>query len=193
MALDRIQERRRAVALARHYRDEEGLSIAEVARRLGRAQATVKAYLYDPTGEKARRVKARYHGACRAAALQPAHAAAKATPCVLQMACRPGAITPEWTRYRLRDAMRAWRDRYGRLPSSYRLVAHPRPSPRRASTGAARRWRLAAGKRRRRRVRELGRSARRGARGAVSAVAESPRRRWPLRPSSSCPHVGSTM
>jgi len=47
--LDRVQERRRAVALARHYRDEEGLSIAEVARRLGRAEATVKAYLYDPS------------------------------------------------------------------------------------------------------------------------------------------------
>ena len=49
VALDRVQERRRAVALARHYRDEEGLSIADVARRLGRAQATVKAYFYDPS------------------------------------------------------------------------------------------------------------------------------------------------
>jgi predicted transcriptional regulator len=45
---DRVKERRRAVALARHYRDQEGLPIAEVARRLGRAEATIKAYLYDP-------------------------------------------------------------------------------------------------------------------------------------------------
>jgi predicted transcriptional regulator len=64
-AVDRVQERRKAAALARHYRDHEGLTIAEIARRLGRAEATVKAYLYDPTGEKARAVKARYVGVCR--------------------------------------------------------------------------------------------------------------------------------
>ena len=65
VALDRVEERRRAVALARHYRDEEDLSIADIARRLGRAEATVKAYLYDPTDEKARPVKARRVGVCR--------------------------------------------------------------------------------------------------------------------------------
>jgi DNA-binding CsgD family transcriptional regulator len=48
-AVDRVQERRRAAALARHYRDNEALSTAEIARRLGRAPATVKAYLYDPS------------------------------------------------------------------------------------------------------------------------------------------------
>ena len=48
-AVDRVGERRKAAALARHYRDEEGLAIAEIARRLGRAEATVKAYLYDPS------------------------------------------------------------------------------------------------------------------------------------------------
>ena len=63
--LDRVAERRRAARLARHYRDQEGLSIAEIARRLGRAEATIKAYLYDPTGDKARAVKARYRGVCR--------------------------------------------------------------------------------------------------------------------------------
>jgi len=39
---DRVAERRRAVALARHFRDAEGLSIAKIADRLGRSPATVK-------------------------------------------------------------------------------------------------------------------------------------------------------
>ena len=62
---DRVTERRRAAQLARHYRDQEGLTIADIARRLGRAEGTVKAYLYDPSGAKAREVKARYRGVCR--------------------------------------------------------------------------------------------------------------------------------
>ncbi len=51
---DRVSERRRAAALARHYRDQEHLTIAEIARRLGRAEATVKAYLFDPSNANKR-------------------------------------------------------------------------------------------------------------------------------------------
>jgi len=51
---DRVDERRRAAAHARHYREEENLPIAEIARRLGRAKATVKAYLYDPSDDNKR-------------------------------------------------------------------------------------------------------------------------------------------
>ena len=61
----RVVERRRAVALARHYRQFEGLSIRQIGDGLGRSPATIKAYFYDPTGEKARAVKARYVGVCR--------------------------------------------------------------------------------------------------------------------------------
>jgi hypothetical protein len=43
-----VAERRRAAALARHYRDVENLSIHEISRRIGRAPAAIKAYLYAP-------------------------------------------------------------------------------------------------------------------------------------------------
>jgi len=45
---DRVLERRRTVALARHFREAEGLSIAQIAERFGRSPATIKAYFYDP-------------------------------------------------------------------------------------------------------------------------------------------------
>ena len=61
----RVAERHRAVALARYNRQAEGLSIAQIAQRLGRSPATIKSYFYDPDGEKARAVKARYQGVCR--------------------------------------------------------------------------------------------------------------------------------
>jgi hypothetical protein len=51
--------------MALHFREAEGLSNAQIAQRLGRAPATIKAYFYDPTGEKARAVKGRYVGLCR--------------------------------------------------------------------------------------------------------------------------------
>jgi len=53
--VDRVAERRRAVALALHYRTAEGLSIAQIADRLGRSPATVKAYFYDPSDDNKRR------------------------------------------------------------------------------------------------------------------------------------------
>jgi AraC-like DNA-binding protein len=63
--LDRVTERKRAVLLARHYREAEGLTIIQIAQRLGRSPATVKAYFYDPDGDKAKAVKRRYQGTCR--------------------------------------------------------------------------------------------------------------------------------
>ena len=47
-AYDRVSERRRAVALARHFREAEGLSITQIADRLGRSPATIKAYFLRP-------------------------------------------------------------------------------------------------------------------------------------------------
>jgi AcrR family transcriptional regulator len=116
---DRVLERRRAVALARHYRDVEDLSIRQIADKLGRSPATIKAYFYDPTGEKARAVKARYVGVCRdcGAYTQPRNG--KGDAYAYCKACHPGAIEQRWTRERVVDAMLDWLRGYGRWPSSY--------------------------------------------------------------------------
>ena len=115
----RVVERRRAVALATHYREAEGLSIAEIADRLGRSTATVKAYFYDPTGAKARAVKARYVGVCRGCGAYTQPRNGKGDAYAYCKACHPGAIGRRWTPERVLDAMVDWRRRYGRLPSSY--------------------------------------------------------------------------
>ena len=116
---DRVAERRRAVALAHHFREAEGLSIAQIAGRLGRSRATVKAYFYDPTGAKARAVKARYVGVCRGCGAYTQPRNGKGDAYAYCKACHPGAIQGRWTRESVLDAMREWRARYGRLPSSY--------------------------------------------------------------------------
>ena len=116
---DRIAERRRAVALARHYRQFEGLSVKQIADRIGRSPSTIKAYFYDPTGEKARTVKARYVGVCRGCGAYTQPRDGKGDAYAYCKACHPGAIQARWTRQRVLNAMLAWCERYGRLPSSY--------------------------------------------------------------------------
>jgi AcrR family transcriptional regulator len=114
----RAVERRRAAALARHYRDVEHLSIQEIARRIGRAPATVKAYLYDPTGEKGRAVKRRYQGTCRGCGAPTSARNGKGDAYAYCSCCRPGAAAPTRSRAWVREAMRDWERRYGRPPSS---------------------------------------------------------------------------
>jgi hypothetical protein len=116
--LDRVAERQRAVALARHHREAEGLSIAQIAVRLGRAPATVKGYFYDPTGEKARAVKRRYQGVCRGCGAPTTARGGKGDASEFCKSCHPGAIAPIRTRDWVRDAMHEWRQRNGGPPSS---------------------------------------------------------------------------
>jgi AraC-like DNA-binding protein len=116
---DRVAERCRAVALARHFRDAEGLSIAQIAEHLGRSPSTVRAYFYDPSGEKARAVKARYVGVCRGCGAYTQPRNGKGDAYAYCKGCHPGAIQRRWTRELVISAMCEWRERYGRLPSSY--------------------------------------------------------------------------
>jgi transposase len=93
---DRVRERRKAAALARHYRDEEGLSTAEIARRLGRAQATVKAYLYDPSYANKRPTDSPLSGATVLGA--PCHARTSICKRLLGSRCdgtRPASRLPD--------------------------------------------------------------------------------------------------
>jgi hypothetical protein len=142
-AYDRVVERRR------------GLSIAQIADRLGRSPATVKAYFYDPTGAKARAVKARYVGVCRGCGAYTQPRNGKGDAYAYCKRCHPGAIQRLWTRERVLEAMGEWLDRYGRLPTSYdwsRMDAGRRGRGATPSRGG----RVAAGERGHLRVRELG-------------------------------------
>ena len=104
-----------AAALARHFREAEGLSIAQIAERLDRSPATIKAYFYDPAGEKARAVKARYVGVCRGCGAYTQPRNGKGDAYRYCKRCHPGAIKRKTTQELL---MVDWLDRYGRLPSS---------------------------------------------------------------------------
>ena len=166
---DRVSERRRAAQLARHYRDQEGLTIAEIARRLGRAESTVKAYLYDPIGAKAREVKARYRGVCRGCGAPTSARNGKGDAYAYCKRCRPGAIERQWSRERVREAMRAWRARNGAAPSSYDWSRTPRTPARRRSTQTTTDRRMARVVDSDRPVRELGSGRRRHLRQRLSA------------------------
>jgi hypothetical protein len=119
-AYDRVVERRRAVALARHFRDAERLSIVQIADRLGRSPATIKAYFYDPTGERRLAPSRPATSACAGAAARTrSRATARGTPTATARACHPRSIQPRWTCDLVIRAMREWCARHERLPSSY--------------------------------------------------------------------------
>ena len=156
LMLDRVTERRRAAQLARHYRDREGLSIAEIARRLGRAEATIKAYLYDPTGDRARVVKARYRGVCRGCGAPTAPRNGKGDAYAYCKRCHPGADcaamdpgTGSRSDARMASALR-------RRAVLVRLVAHARTPARRRSAQTTTGRRMARAVHCHRSVRELG-------------------------------------
>lgn len=111
-----ITERERAVALARHYRDQEHLAIGDIAGKLGRAPATISAYLYDPDGGKARRVKSAYRGVCRDCGALTGGSG----PGELRTRCARcnGRATLKWERERIEGALRAWNAMYGKPASS---------------------------------------------------------------------------
>ena len=63
-------------------------------------------------------MKRRYQGVCRRCGAPTAARGGKGDAYEFCKGCHPGAIAPTRTREWVRDAMRAWRERYGRPPSS---------------------------------------------------------------------------
>jgi len=72
-----------------------------------------------PPGRRRGRSKARYVGVCRGCGAYTRPRNGKGDAYAYCKVCHPGAIQRRWTRQLVIDAMREWRARYGRLPSSY--------------------------------------------------------------------------
>jgi hypothetical protein len=73
-----------------------------------------------PPGRRRGRSR-RYQGVCPGcgAYTQPRNGKGDAYAYAYCKACHPGAIERRWTPGRVLEVMRAWRARYGQLPSSY--------------------------------------------------------------------------
>lgn len=112
----RVAERSRAARLTRYYHDEQGLAVAEIAKLLGRAPATISAYLYDPDASKTRRVKRRYRGTCRECGASTWGAGPR-TAATLCARCN-GACTRKWPSAQIEAALRAWYEMFDKLASS---------------------------------------------------------------------------
>jgi hypothetical protein len=138
----RVAERSRAARLARHYHDEQGLAVSEIATLLGRAPTTISAYLYDPDGQKNRAAKERWRGACSrcGASTWAPGPRAVATLCAQ---CN-GASTRKWQPAQIEAALRAWYEMFGKAASSTDLsLTHARRAA--PKDGGVRLRRLRAG------------------------------------------------
>ena len=96
----------------------KGRSIAEIGRLLDQAPATIKAYLYDPTGERARATKTRYRGSCESCGAPTSGADGKGRASRHCQRCKPQSV-PKWSRELVSAAHRRWYERYGFVASSY--------------------------------------------------------------------------
>jgi hypothetical protein len=112
----RALARRRNVLLAQHHRDQ-GWSTAQIAHLLDRAPATIRGYLHDPTGEKAKTRKASYAGACGRCGAPTSGADGKGRASRHCQQCKPQSRA-RWTRELVRGAHHFWQERFGFIASS---------------------------------------------------------------------------
>jgi len=113
---DRVAERWRAAKLALYYRDEQGLAVSEIATLLGRAPATISAYLYDPDGRKTRAVKERWRSTCCGCGAST-WGSGPGTAATLCARCN-GRATRKWDNTTIESALRAWAATFGKPATS---------------------------------------------------------------------------
>ncbi|MGA2163142.1 MAG: hypothetical protein ABSH36_01580 [Solirubrobacteraceae bacterium] len=108
----RVIERRRAVALAYHYREAEHLSVVQIAQRIGRAPATVRGYFYDPDASKTHAIRESYRVECKGCGAPTSQRSGPRTTKPLCHRCRTRPAR-KWTPKLIEAALRAWSERYG--------------------------------------------------------------------------------
>src|SRR4051812_46006487 len=108
--------RRRNVLPAQHHR-QQGWSIAQIAHLLDRAPATVRGYLQDPTGAKAKARKASYAGTCEPCGTPTSGADGKNRASRHCQRCKPQS-RPRWTPAMVCGAHHFWLERFGFIASS---------------------------------------------------------------------------
>jgi AcrR family transcriptional regulator len=117
----RVVERRRAVLLTQHYRHEEGLTVPQIAARMGLSEGSIRAYLHDPDGSKAQAIKESYRGVCEVCgAATSGEGPGRARPVCTRCANQDHST---WSPRRIHAALRAWRQRYGQPATSTDLSA----------------------------------------------------------------------
>ncbi|WP_404827737.1 helix-turn-helix domain-containing protein [Conexibacter stalactiti] len=104
---------RRATALQMSRR---GASRREIGERLGVAPSTVRGWLTDPAGSRARRRRAGYGSHCECCGTRTSGNRPRAA----RRHCRrcAGGRSRKWDRQLIVERMLEWRRRYGRWPNS---------------------------------------------------------------------------
>ena len=177
VANDRVTERRRAVALARHYREFEGLSISADRRPPRSLAGDDQGVLLRPDRREGAGGQGSLPWACAAAAARTrSRATARGTPTRTARRATRARSSGAGPRERVLDAMREWRDALRSAAVVVRLVAHARASPWRRAARATQHRRLAFRRRRDRRLRELEGGTGGGRRGRLLEAGDGERR-----------------
>lgn len=113
----RVRARADAVKVAKNLRDEQKKSVVEIAELLGRSPSTIRNYLADPDGAKARNRKDSYRGTCEKCGAPTSGGNGKDQAKSLCVRCK-GDRYRKWDKDKIVAAFVHWHATYGDLPTS---------------------------------------------------------------------------